>query len=342
MHWLTAFLIALTVGLSPQGVGAEPLDRPEVHAAAGLAAAERWPGFASLCDLDARMRNVNVPRARTERAEGGGALRSGSGRAGAIRAARAALPPMRVFDNLFFLGLPSVSAWLYGTEEGYVLIDALNTDEEAEEAILGGMAALGLEPAAITQVLVTHAHGDHYGGADHIARTLGIEVVMSETDWDLAARLGPHPRYGPPPRRGLTVADGEVLRFGRSSLTVHLTPGHTPGTISPVFEVFDGGRRHVAMLWGGAGFNFGPDVGTFLTYAASARRMREAARTAGVDVLLSNHVRRDGTDRMMAALAERAPGAPHPMVSGEPGHALFDVLEQCALAQAARFSERRE
>ena len=61
---------------------------------------------------------------------------------------------------------------LHGTEEGYVLIDGLNTDEEAEQYIFGGMEALELDPAAIAMILLTHGHGDHYGGADYVTERL--------------------------------------------------------------------------------------------------------------------------------------------------------------------------
>lgn len=138
------------------------------------------------------------------------------------------------------------------------------------------------------------------------------------------------------------VEDGEVLHYGTSEMTVHMTPGHTPGTVSPIFEVYDQGAPHVAMLWGGTGFNFGPEVEIFRTYADSAARMAELSRAAGVDVYLSGHPRRDNSLEKLQALAMRPDGAAHPFVSGPKGYALFDVLQHCALAQAARFAAEEE
>lgn len=296
----------------------------------GTEAAEAFPGFANLCDLDQRMRDVNAPRDRSAK-RGERPQRQPRETPG--------LPPMQVFDDLYFLGTGSVSAWLYGDDDGYVLIDTLNTAEEAEEYVLGGMRSLGLDPADIRAILITHAHGDHYGGATYLSQKLGVDVMMSEADWRLAERTPPHPRFGAAPERGISVRDGQVLRFGDHELRVLLTPGHTPGTVSPIFALHDGGREHMAILWGGSGFNFGPDVMIFEEYAASAARARDEARAAGVDVFLSNHVRRDGADKTMEALRTRPEGAPNPFVRGDEGYALFDVLESCALAQAARFAD---
>ena len=77
----------------------------------------------------------------------------------------------------------------------------------------------------------------------------------------------------------------------------------------------------------------------FQTYAGSAAKMRDLSQKAGVDVILSNHVRRAETDRKMGELADRTSGTAHPFVLGQAGYALFDVLENCALAQAHRFAE---
>jgi metallo-beta-lactamase class B len=329
------YLMGATVSLALTAEAAPDwMDQALQHAEQGLQSAASFPGYASLCDLEATIRNVNAPRSGRDPSRGS-APRSATG--DRSRPAREPIPPMQVFDNLFFLGNHSVTAWLYGTPEGYLLIDGLNNDQEAETDILGGMRTLGLDPGQIKHVLVTHAHGDHYGGADFIADALGIDILMSQPDWDLAASTPPHPRFGPAPRSGKAVIDGQVLRFGESEISLHLTPGHTPGTLSLIFEVLDHGRQHQAMLWGGTGFNFGPNPVIFREYAASAEKMRRLSHQAGVDVFLSNHVRRDQADVLMKALAQREPGGPHPFVFGESGYELFTVLEQCALAQAVRF-----
>lgn len=342
------FLLAIALQVPGAQWGVETtLDTPqlmtaELHVDAAQAALEAFPGYANLCNLNARIRNVNVPRLIKPKqltADVKIGNTQPSRKAKPEHKLSAKLPATRVFDNLYFFGTRAVGAWLYGTEDGYILIDGLNTDEEAKKYILGGMRHFGLNPYAITHILVTHGHGDHYGGADYIAKMLGIDVFMSEADWKLVSLIGTHPRFGPPPRKGEDVQDGQIIHTGGSELQVFITPGHTPGTISPVFEVYDRGQKHTAMLWGGTGFNFGSKVSSFLTYAESASRMRGVAQQLGIDVYLSGHPRRDGSDKAIESLAQRAAGQVHPFVQGDKGLLLFTLLEQCALAQAARFTQ---
>ena len=60
----------------------------------------------------------------------------------------------------------------------------------------------------------------------------------------------------PAPKRDIVATDGQKLTLGDTTLTLYLTPGHTPGTISTLVPVKDGGRPHLAAAWGGTAFNF--------------------------------------------------------------------------------------
>lgn len=313
---------------------------PDQLAARGLAGAALFPGLASLCDLDMVFRNVNLPYQSRPRGGVRGGRADGDDEAGgALRQQRAALGPMKVFDDLHFLGNGAVSAWLVGTpEHGFVLFDALNTNAEAERDIIGGMAKLGLDPALISRFIITHGHGDHYGGHRYLTGKLGLPVTMSAPDWALARTLGDHPRFGPAPITGETVTDGEIIQLGETAIRILVTSAHTPGTISPIITVHDRGRPHRVMLWGGTGLNFGPDERRLREYAASAARLRELARAEGVDVFISNHPARDGSAEKMRQLAGRAAGEPHPFVTGPDTLRVFDLLEFCPLAQAERIA----
>ena len=249
--------------------------------------------------------------------------------------------PGQAFDNLYFVGSAWVSAWVLKTSQGLILIDALNNEEEAKSLIEGGMAKLGLEPRDIRYIVVTHGHGDHYGGAPYLAQRHGARIVASEEDWNMMAGTleFASTAWPVPPRRDLAVRDGDKLVLGDTTLSYHLTPGHTLGTLSLVFDVRDGTRQHRALLWGGTAFNFGKDLPRLQAYHASTEKMRRIAADRGVDVMISNHPGYDGTVAKLADLKRRVSGGAHPFVGG--GGAVdrsLDVMGECSLAQRERFS----
>src|SRR5262249_12033830 len=151
-------------------------------------------------------------------------------------AARSDGSPAKVFDNLYFLGnaplsgdIPTVTAWALTTSEGIILLDSLANANEATTYIEGGLKKLGLDPGSIRYVVVTHAHGDHYGGAQYLADKFHAHVVMSDTDWKVLE--GPLPAdwpayWGAPPKRDLSVSDGDTLTLADTTIEFYVTPPH--------------------------------------------------------------------------------------------------------------------
>jgi metallo-beta-lactamase class B len=254
--------------------------------------------------------------------------------------ARPAPPATQVFDNLYFVGGDWVSAWILKTSQGLVLIDALNNGGEAHEVIEGGMAKLGLDPHDIKYIVVTHAHGDHYGGASYLVSKYHPHVIASEADWNtMEGTLEFNSKaWGPPPKRDIAVHEGQAMTWGDTTMTFFVTTGHTLGTLTLQFDVRDHGQVHHALLWGGTSFNFGKDFSRLESYSANTERMAALAAKLPVDVLLSNHSEWDGSIPKMNALRARAAGAPNPFVTG-PQTVIrsFQVMDQCAQAQAGRF-----
>src|SRR4030095_14507422 len=72
------------------------------------------------------------------------------------------IAPAQVFDNLYFIGQGAVSALAVKTSAGLVIIDSLNNPSEAEYILVEGLRKLGLNPADMKYVIITHEHGDHY------------------------------------------------------------------------------------------------------------------------------------------------------------------------------------
>jgi metallo-beta-lactamase class B len=248
-------------------------------------------------------------------------------------------PPGKAFDNLYYVGAQWVSAWAIDTPDGIILIDALNNGKEAAQLIEGGMRRVGLDPARIRYIVVTHGHGDHYGGVNYLVGKYHPKVVMSEQDWKMMeTRLEfETPLWDAPPKRDMAIKDGDTITLGGTTVTLYLTPGHTLGTISPVFDLRSGGQTHRVVEWGGTGFNFGADMPRLDAYIASTERMRKLAAAQNIDVLISNH---SGFDEAPAKLdrLRKAPRGPNPFVLGTPTvERALTVMGECAQAQRDRF-----
>lgn len=239
----------------------------------------------------------------------------------------------RVFDNVYYVGDADVSSWAIDTSEGIILIDALTTEADAKHYIVDGLRSLGLDPARVRYILVTHEHGDHYGGASLIKKLSGARVAMSEVAWQALARE-PASVKSPVPERDMTVKDGDRIVLGDTAVTIVNTPGHTPGTISFVFPVKEAGKIHHAALWGGNGFpGRVPDRKVFLQ---SIDHFAEVTSQASVDVELSIH---GDTDDLVARLAQRRKaGGPNPFLVGRDAYLRYEEVYR--LCSRARMEDR--
>ena len=177
---------------------------------------------------------------------------TGAGRAGDTRSFQWAREPLKVFDNLFYVGEREYSAWAVTTSAGIIIIDPIY-DYSVEEQVVGGLKKLGLDRGQIKYVVVSHAHRDHAGGAWYLQERFGARVLLTAPDWEMLER---NTQNWPKPKRDMVVADGQQLTLGDTTLTFVHTFGHTPGTMSTLVPVKDGGKPHIAALWGGTGFNF--------------------------------------------------------------------------------------
>ena len=243
--------------------------------------------------------------------------------------------PVKLFDNLYYVGGQLQSMWVVTTPEGIILHDTA-FDYMVEEQVDNGLKKMGLDPAQIKYVIVAHAHNDHYLGAKHLQDRYRARIIMSEADWDLMAKDSSPAELKP--RKDMVATDGMKLTLGDTTLTLYVTPGHTPGTISTLIPIKDGNQRHVGSIWGGNGFgqrHFSEASEAFRIYSTSAKRFKDIALKAGADVDLSSHTNHDKTLDKLNALKFRNPGDPHPFVSKDGVERHLTLVGACADAQLA-------
>ena len=249
------------------------------------------------------------------------------------------IPAQKVFDNLYYLGQMSVAAWAIKTPAGIILIDALDNADEARDIMVAGLTAHGLDPKDIKYVVITHSHGDHYGGAQYFKNNYGAKLVASAIDWDQMAKPStPRAHFDPPPKRGpddMAVKDGDTLSLGGETIHFALTPAHTPGTLSLYFDVTDDGTHHVVGMYGGMGMPRTVDLKH--EQIQSLTHWMEMSKAAGVDSQIGNHpLHFDGPMRL-ETLRYLPKGSRNPFVIGkQPYQRVMDMMRECVRISLAR------
>jgi glyoxylase-like metal-dependent hydrolase (beta-lactamase superfamily II) len=134
---------------------------------------------------------------------------------------------------------------LQGDDDSLTLVDA--GTKRAPRRVLAALAQLGKQPGDVTHLLLSHAHGDHAGGAAAVVAATGSRVLAHERE-AVYLREGRMPRPDPSTRGGRLLArtraggfapvavdesfeDGAELPLAGGLRVVH-TPGHTPGHCS--------------------------------------------------------------------------------------------------------------
>jgi len=248
--------------------------------------------------------------------------------------------PAKVFDNLYFVGSKLHSSWALTTSDGIILIDTLYT-YNSEEEIVDGLKKLGLDPAKVKYVIITHAHGDHVGGAKLLQDRFKSRIVMGAPDWDsIEKSVNGYPEGKP--KRDIAADDGQKITLGDTTVTVLTTPGHTPGTLSMTFQVKDHGRTLNVAYAGGTAFNFPSTVPNFDIYIQSQKKMAAAAAASNATILMTNHSEFDYATTKIKLLAARKTGEPHPYEIGKEAVArYFTVTEECAQAQRLKVMQMK-
>jgi glyoxylase-like metal-dependent hydrolase (beta-lactamase superfamily II) len=149
--------------------------------------------------------------------------------------------PVTLAPGLHLLGdLAPAAAYVVETPSGLVLIDSgIETDGRS---LKEQMRSLGLDWRRTRAILLTHAHGDHSGGAAGLARATGATVYAGAGD-AAVLRAGepreafyssfalPQGMQPVPTRVDVELRGGETIEVGNARFQVLAAPGHSPGSI---------------------------------------------------------------------------------------------------------------
>ncbi len=227
------------------------------------------------------------------------------------------MAPVKIGDNLYYVGSEGLSAWLITTPRGLILIDG--PMEQNVASIEANIRALGFKPSDIKILLNTHAHFDHAAGFAQLKKVTGASLLASAGDKPLLED-GVYPgsedvaylRFKPV-KVDAVLKDRDTVTLGGVTLTAHITPGHTPGCTTWTFPVKIDGVVRKALLWCSTTVAANrlvtkPQYPRIVAdYRASFVRL-EAMKA---DVFLAPHAEQFGFAEKRAAMA---PGKPSPFV----------------------------
>lgn len=122
-------------------------------------------------------------------------------------------------------------------------------DEESREALVIDpgdeveevLAIVRRHRLTVKQIIITHAHIDHVGGAMKLKRATGAPILLNQNDYALLQMLDEQAAWvGMAPPGPVTVDasldDAGTVRAGKLAASVMHTPGHTQGSVCLYFE----------------------------------------------------------------------------------------------------------
>ncbi|MGP0062007.1 MAG: MBL fold metallo-hydrolase [Isosphaeraceae bacterium] len=225
-------------------------------------------------------------------------------------------------------GLKPSAAYAVETSAGLVLIDSGLKPEAGR--LKAEMAELGLDWRGVRAVLLTHAHGDHCGGAQYLREMTGAKVYAGAGDAGVLRAGEPRaaffstfdmPDDTPHPTDvDVELHGGESLDFGDVCFRALATPGHTPGSICYLME-----RADVRALFAGdvitrlsgpekSRNESGTPLGTYSAYLAPRYRgnardylnsLRQLRAMPVPDLVLPGHPAGDATPQSAALSQQR-------------------------------------
>jgi len=169
----------------------------------------------------------------------------------------------RIAGNLYYVGSRGLANYLITTPQGHILI---NSDLEANVPLIrASVESLGFKFTDIKVLLISHAHWDHDAGSAMIKKLTGAKYMVMEGDVPVVESGGKSDfHYGtdlsmlyPAAKVDRVLHDGDTVKVGTTTLTAHLTPGHTKGCTTWTMKVMEGDKNRDVVIVGSPNVNPG-------------------------------------------------------------------------------------
>jgi metallo-beta-lactamase class B len=158
---------------------------------------------------------------------------------------KVAFPAHTIIGNLHYVGTVTCNSYLFTTPQGHILI---NTNYEDTVPLLrASVEKLGFKLTDIKIVLGSHAHPDHQQADAMLKELSGGAMVMAMAQ-DVPALEAMKTPSGKAYAVDRILKDGEQVSLGGTTLTAHLTPGHTRGCTTWTTRIADGGRTYDVVI----------------------------------------------------------------------------------------------
>jgi metallo-beta-lactamase class B len=279
------------------------------------------------------------------------------------------LGAQRLFDNFYWIGNTGIGSWLITSNDGYILFDSMNNEEDARDIIIPAIRKLNLDPMKIRYLAFGHNHFDHTGGGEYIQRLTGAKAIMARDDWEIylrsagraaggrggrgrgaaaggergsgtenrAGRSEAEDRAGVPAaaaipkmHRDIDAIDGMTITVGDVTATIFEMTGHTPGSIGMVVPVRYQGQQHPILLVTAA-----TDVHNREAFVGGYEHIWDAGIKLKVESVMQDH---PNTNMNLLArtkyVSDNYPPAKNPLLYGAARTERYiDIMRNCTLAR---------
>jgi metallo-beta-lactamase class B len=161
-------------------------------------------------------------------------------------------PSHKIAGNLYYVGTEDLACFLITTPDGHILVNTGLAD--SGPLIRQSVQKLGFKPEEIRILLNMQAHYDHVAAMAELQKLTKAKVYATEQDAPVMEDGGKSDPFlreqyrFAPIKVDRRLKDGDTVRLGGTELHVHLTPGHTKGSVSYSMTVTEKGKKYKVLL----------------------------------------------------------------------------------------------